>query len=69
LLVRPLDATGHLALIQNHYQLEAADQARLEHDLAEHAEGNPLYAEELLQTLEGEQLLTVHQTASEHGLS
>ena len=52
--VKPLDAGGHEALIQSRYRLSEVDQARLETYLEERAEGNPLYARELLRTLEDE---------------
>ncbi len=50
--VRPLDKGGHRALIQQHYALADIDRDRLEQYLEDHAEGNPLYAGELLRTLE-----------------
>ncbi len=56
--VRPLTETGHRALIQSRYHLAELDEARLERYLEEHAEGNPLYAGELLRTLEEEGILT-----------
>ncbi|HET7038046.1 MAG TPA: AAA family ATPase [Thermomicrobiaceae bacterium] len=55
--VRPLNEAGQYALIQHRYQLDEADQARLERYLQEHAEGNPFFTVELLRTLEEEQLL------------
>ncbi|HEU5424463.1 MAG TPA: AAA family ATPase, partial [Nitrolancea sp.] len=58
LVVRPLDAAGHRALIQSRYALAEADQVRLEDYLEARAEGNPLYAGELLRTLEEERILT-----------
>ncbi|HET9016043.1 MAG TPA: AAA family ATPase [Thermomicrobiaceae bacterium] len=56
--VRPLDAVGHRTLIASRYAVSDADRDRLERYLAEHAEGNPLYAGELLRTLEEEGVLT-----------
>ncbi|MGA7670801.1 MAG: AAA family ATPase [Nitrolancea sp.] len=55
--VRALDEVGHRALIQSRYALVGADQEQLERYLVAHAEGNPLYAGELLRTLEEEGLL------------
>ncbi|HET7035118.1 MAG TPA: AAA family ATPase [Thermomicrobiaceae bacterium] len=56
--VRPMTETGHRALIQLRYQLSPPDAERLALYLEEHAEGNPLYAGELLRTLEDEGVLT-----------
>ncbi len=50
--VQALTGTGHRALIASRYLLSVEDQERLEQYLDEHAEGNPLYASELLRTLE-----------------
>ncbi len=50
--VQALTGTGHRALIGSRYLLSVEDQERLEQYLDEHAEGNPLYAGELLRTLE-----------------
>ena len=50
--VQALTGTGHRALIASRYLLSVEDQERLEQYLDEHAEGNPLYAGELLRTLE-----------------
>ncbi|HUZ84265.1 MAG TPA: AAA family ATPase, partial [Gaiellales bacterium] len=55
--VRPLDEAGHRALIGSRYVLLDADRDRLERYLADHAEGNPLCAGELLRTLEEEVVL------------
>ncbi|MGA7670830.1 MAG: BREX system ATP-binding domain-containing protein, partial [Nitrolancea sp.] len=51
--VRPLDDSAHRALIQQRYVLSKSDQERLETYLRERGEGNPLYALELLRSLEG----------------
>ncbi len=56
--VRPFDQIGHRALIESRYELTGPDEARLERYLEERAEGNPLYAGELLRTLEDEGVLT-----------
>ena len=56
--VRPLTETGHRALIQSRYHLAEQDETRLESYLEEHAEGIPLYAGELLRTLEDEGVLS-----------
>jgi tetratricopeptide (TPR) repeat protein len=50
--VRPLTEAGHRALVESRYRLTEQHQARLERYLEDHAEGNPLYAGELLRTLE-----------------
>ena len=55
--LRPLDVDGHRQLIRSRYQLSASDQSRLENYLQSHGEGNPLFAGELLRTLEEEGLL------------
>ena len=55
--VRPLDEVGQRELIRSHYHLTAGDQRRLEEYLQTHAEGNPLYAGELLRSLEEEGVL------------
>ncbi len=47
-----LAGAGHVAFIAGRYSLPAADQNRLAAYLAAHGEGNPLYAGELLRTLE-----------------
>ena len=57
----PLDEAGRRALIQSRYALPVADQNRLEHYLDERAEGNPLFAGELLRTLEEERVLQTHR--------
>ncbi len=56
--LRPLDADGQRALIEERYKLTAPDRLRLETYLDEHAEGNPLFAGELLRTLEAEEILS-----------
>ena len=61
--VQRLDAVGHQALIQRQYALPEDDQRRLERYLEEHAEGNPLYAGELLRTLEESGVLTKQEDA------
>ncbi len=50
--IRPLDPEGQRALIQSRYALSEQDEARLEEYFEGHAEGNPLYAGELLRTFE-----------------
>ena len=55
--VRPLNESGHRALIESRYTLTEPDERRLERYLEERAEGNPLYARELLRTLEDEAVL------------
>ncbi|MGA7672804.1 MAG: AAA family ATPase [Nitrolancea sp.] len=55
--VRALDALGYQALLASRYDLSQADEIRLERYLEEHSEGNPLYASELLRTLEEEHVL------------
>lgn len=55
--VRPLDEDGHRDLICSQFRLNDGDQRRLEKYLHAHAEGNPLYAGELLRTLEEEGVL------------
>ena len=50
--VRRLDELGHRALIRSRHALDAADEDRLDRYLEERAEGNPLYASELLRMLE-----------------
>ncbi len=57
LKLRPFDRDGHRALIQCRYQLEDDAQRRLEDYLEAHAEGNPLYAGELLRSLEEDEIL------------
>jgi len=56
--VHPLDEGGHRALIQQRYVLAEPDQERLEHYLVDRAQGNPLYASELLHALEDEGVLS-----------
>lgn len=51
------DAAIH-DLITQRYRLAEADLARLETYLGEHADGNPLYAGELLRTLEDDRVLS-----------
>ena len=55
--VRRLDAGGHDALIAEHYSLRPEDAARLQVYLGAHAEGNPLFALELLRSLEEDGVL------------
>ncbi len=55
--VRPLDDAGDRALIDNRYALQEADKTRLVEYLKARAEGNPLFAEELLRTLEEQSIL------------
>ncbi len=55
--VRRLNAEGHRALIESRYTLCTEDVDRLEQYLTDHAEGNPLYALELLRSLEEDGLL------------
>ncbi|HEU5424228.1 MAG TPA: AAA family ATPase, partial [Nitrolancea sp.] len=55
--VRPLRAIDYRTLIQVRYALPDDDRARLERYLAARAEGNPLYAGEVLRTLEEEGVL------------
>ncbi|MGA7672803.1 MAG: AAA family ATPase, partial [Nitrolancea sp.] len=52
-----LAATGHHALIAGRYTLDDRDQERLVAYLTSHAEGNPLYAGELLRTLEHDEVV------------
>ncbi|HET7037232.1 MAG TPA: AAA family ATPase [Thermomicrobiaceae bacterium] len=55
--VRPLLDAAHHLLLRTRYQLSEADDSRLAHYLVQHAEGNPLYAGELLRTLEEQGVL------------
>jgi tetratricopeptide (TPR) repeat protein len=55
-----LAATGYHALIARRYALDDHDQERLAAYLASHAEGNPLYAGELLRTLEHDEVVQQH---------
>ncbi|CAN5649214.1 hypothetical protein BH23CHL2_BH23CHL2_23360 [soil metagenome] len=57
LQVRPLDADGHRALIASRYVTREEDTTRLEQYLEAHAEGNPLFALELLRSLEEDGIL------------
>jgi tetratricopeptide (TPR) repeat protein len=57
LTLRRLDAAGQLALITSRYRIGEHDAARLAHYLQAHAEGNPLFALELLRSLEEERTL------------
>lgn len=59
-VMHPLTASDHRSLIRQQYRLDPSDQKRLEQYLTAHAEGNPLYAEELLRTLEQDRVL-VHR--------
>ena len=51
--LRRLDAAALRALVAARYRLPAADEARLVAYLDQHAEGNPLFATELLRALRG----------------
>jgi DNA-binding CsgD family transcriptional regulator len=55
--LRRLDQAALRALVASRYNLPAADEARLVTYLAQHAEGNPFFATELLRALEEESLL------------
>ncbi|HEU5422727.1 MAG TPA: AAA family ATPase [Nitrolancea sp.] len=55
--VPPLDERGQRALVRGRYRLDEGDADRLERYLAAHAEGHPLFAQELLRTLEQERIL------------
>ena len=55
--LRRLDAAALRALVAARYRLSAADEARLVAYLDRHAEGNPLFATELLRALQEEALL------------
>ncbi|MGA7671509.1 MAG: AAA family ATPase, partial [Nitrolancea sp.] len=55
--VRPLNDVGQRAFIESRYALTVTDQLQLEQYLAAHSDGNPLYAGELLRTLEDEEVL------------
>jgi tetratricopeptide (TPR) repeat protein len=55
-----LAATGYHALIANRYALDDPDQERLAAYLMTHSEGNPLYAGELLRTLEHDEVVRQH---------
>ncbi len=55
-----LAATGYHALIASRYALEDRDEERLAAYLTSHAEGNPLYAGELLRTLEHDEVVQQH---------
>lgn len=52
--IRRLDEESHRSLISARYRLTDADLTRLSTYLCDHAEGNALYATELLRTLEDE---------------
>ncbi|HLI52559.1 MAG TPA: AAA family ATPase, partial [Thermomicrobiaceae bacterium] len=56
--LHPLDESAIRDLISQRYRLAGDDAIRLESYLAEHAEGNPLYAGELLRTLEDDRVLS-----------
>ncbi len=51
---------GYHALIASRYALDDRDQERLAAYLTSHAEGNPLYAGELLRTLEHDEVVRQH---------
>ncbi len=55
--LRPLDNTDTKSLVADRYVLAAGDQRRLVAYLLAHAEGNPIFLEELLRTLETERVL------------
>ena len=55
--LRRLDVTALRALVAARYRLPAADETRLVAYLDRHAEGNPLFATELLRALQEEALL------------
>ncbi len=57
--LRPLTAHDIQGLVAARYQLPAEDEARLVAHLLRYAEGNPFYLEELLRTLEHEQIVTL----------
>ncbi|HET9014898.1 MAG TPA: AAA family ATPase [Thermomicrobiaceae bacterium] len=65
--VRPLDAAGTRGLVAGRFRLSDADAVRLEAYLEEHAEGNPLYAGELLRTLEDDGVLVARDGGWEVG--
>ena len=54
----PLDRAAVLALIDHRYELGAADVLRLATHVAERADGNPLFTEEILQGLEDSGVLS-----------
>jgi hypothetical protein len=58
---------SHRTLIAGRYRLPAADQERLVAYLLAHAEGNPLYAGELLRMLEDDAVLRQHADAWQLG--
>ncbi|HEX5165167.1 MAG TPA: AAA family ATPase, partial [Thermomicrobiales bacterium] len=55
--VRGLDTEDHLALVASRYAMRGEDTDRLAQHLETHAEGNPLFALELLRSLEEEHIL------------
>ena len=55
--MRPLNNAEQRALIESRYTLTTSDQSRLAHYLLTHSGGNPLYARELLRTLEDSDVL------------
>lgn len=57
LMVQRLDFDGSRALITSRYAVGGDDAARLERYIQDHAEGNPLFALELLRSLEDEGVL------------
>jgi DNA-binding CsgD family transcriptional regulator len=59
----PLQRTDIQTLVRVHHGLSSADEHRLTQFLTEHSEGNPLYTQELLRTLEEQEFL-VYETGS-----
>jgi DNA-binding CsgD family transcriptional regulator len=57
--LRPLTAPDIQGLVSARYQLTLEEEARLVAHLQRYTEGNPFYLEELLRTLEHEQLVTL----------
>jgi class 3 adenylate cyclase/tetratricopeptide (TPR) repeat protein len=55
--LKRLESHDLLELVTSHYQLSSSDEARLVAYLEHHAEGNPLFATELLRAFEDESLL------------
>ena len=56
--LQPLNQEGHRALIQSRYVLSPRDHTRLEAYLHARAEGNPLFAGEILRALEEDETLS-----------
>jgi DNA-binding CsgD family transcriptional regulator len=55
--IRPLDNEACRALIRGRFMMSTTDESRLEAFLLARSEGNPLFAEELLRTLEEARIL------------